>query len=157
MILLPILFLYFIYRMQQYKHGRTKFDREFMITRQRALEIAVDAVEQDKQADVDSVVRQSSLPDPLREPYKLWVAALTEYYMDLLSATGDTFQSLVRSAYGNSANYLLALNRLGTAERQFYSALKPQLTQTEGAVAVISLIEEQSHQLRRELANTIFA
>ena len=36
MIMIPLLFIYFIYRMQKYKDGRIKFDEEFMAARRRA-------------------------------------------------------------------------------------------------------------------------
>jgi hypothetical protein len=77
--------------------------------------------------------------------------------MDLLAANGDSFESLVRSAYRNRTNYLLTLNRLSTVEKEFYAAIKPQLAATEGAAAVITTIETQSQRLRRHLAESIFA
>ncbi len=157
MILLPILFLHLIYRMKKYKEGRTKFNEDFMLTRRRAMETAVKAVANGAEPDIDKLVGEALLSDELKEPYTLWMHVLVEYYMDLLAANGDDLESLVRSAYGRSANYLLALNRLGAAERQFYAAIKPTMEETEGAAAVITAIEERSHQLRREFAESIFA
>ncbi|MHC1725735.1 MAG: NF038143 family protein [Syntrophobacteraceae bacterium] len=157
MVLIPILFLYFIYRMQKYKQGRMKFDADFMITRRRAMEVAVEALKTDTAPDFDRVVRESSLvDDALRVPYGSWAKVLTEHYMDLLAADGDTYEALVRSAFHSSMNYLLALNRISTAERQFYSAIKPRLSETEGAAAIIATIEERSQQLRRDMTTQIF-
>jgi hypothetical protein len=62
----------------------------------------------------------------------------------------------VRSSYRNRTDYLLTLNRLSMVEKEFYTALKPQLAATEGAAAVIATIEEQSRRLRRDLAEQIF-
>jgi hypothetical protein len=157
MILLPILFVYFIYRMQKYKNGRLKFDQEFMSTRRKAIDIAVEAVETGARPSIDRVVRDSGLPDSLEKPYASWLRSLVDYYMDLLAADGDSFEALVRSAYRNRTGYLLILNRLNTVEKEFYTALKPRLAATEGADAVIATIEEQSRRLRRELAERIFA
>jgi hypothetical protein len=84
------------------------------------------------------------------------VKTLAEYYMDLLSASGDSFESLVRAAYRNRTDYLLILNRLTTMEREFYSALKPHMGTAEGASDIIATIESQSQKLRRELAEQIF-
>ncbi len=157
MILIPILFLYFVYRMQKYKQGRIKFDQDFMITRRRAMDVAVEAVSLGGSPDVERVVRESTLVDEeLRKSYGAWVKVLTEYYMDLLAAKGDSFESLVRSAYKNSMNFLLELNRISTAERQFYSSLRLRLSETEGAAAIIATIEERSQQLRRDMAAGIF-
>ena len=157
MVLVPLLFLYFIYRMQRFRNGRMRFDQEFMVTRRRAMDLAVKAVETGAKPDIERIARESGLADALEKPYSAWLKALVEYYADLLAATGDSFESLVRSAYRNRTNYLLALNRLNAVEKEFYGALKPQMASTEGAAAVIATIEEQSRRLRRELAESAFA
>ena len=157
MVLVPLLFLYFIYRMQRYKSGRMKFDEEFMTTRRRAMNLAFEAVETGTRPDIDRIARESGLTEALEKPYASWLKVLVDFYMDLLTANGDSFESLVRSAYRNRTNYLLTLNRLSTVEKEFYAAVKPQLAATEGAAAVIATIETQSHQLRRDLAENIFA
>jgi hypothetical protein len=155
-VLIPFLFLYFIYRMQRYKSGRMKFDEEFMTTRRRAMAAALNALETKGLPDTDEVARNSGLPAPLQEPYLSWVKTLAEYYMDLLSADGENFESLVRAAYRSRTEYLLILNRLTTVEREFYSALKPHMDAAEGASDIIATIESQSQKLRRELAEQIF-
>ncbi len=157
MVLIPLLFLYFIYRMQKYKTGRINFDREFMTTRRKAVDLAVEALETDVQPNIDQIARQSGLLDALEKPYAAWLKALFDYYTDLLTANGDTFESLVRSAYRNRTNFLLTLHRLNTVEKDFYTALKPRMAATEGAAAIFATIEEQSRRLRRELAESIFA
>jgi zona occludens toxin (predicted ATPase) len=157
MVLVPLLFLYFIYRMQKYKNGRMKFDEEFMTTRRRAMNLACEAVETGARPDIDRIARESGLTNALEKPYASWLRALVDLYMDLLAANGDSFESLVRSAYRNRSNYLLILNRLSAVEKEFYAALKPHMTATEGAAAVIATIETQSQQLRRDLAESIFA
>ena len=157
MVLIPILFLYFIYRMQRFKSGRMKFDQEFMTTRRKALVLAVEALETGVKPNIDRIARESGITDALEKHYASWLRTLVDYYDDLLAAEGDTFEALVRSAYHNRTNYLLTLNRLNTVEKEFYSALKPQLAATEGAAAVIAAIEEHSRRLRRDLAEKIFA
>ena len=156
MVLIPLLFLYFIYRMQKYKNGRMKFDEEFMTTRRRAMNLALEAVETGAGPDIDGAVRQSGLTDTLEKPYASWVRVLVEYYKDLLAAKGDSFESLVRSAYRTRTNYLLTLHRLTTVEKEFYEAIKPRLASTEGSAAIIAIMEEQSQKLRRDLAERIF-
>lgn len=157
MILVPILFLHFIYRMQKFKNGLVKFIDEFMVTRRRAIDIAVESLEAGKKPNIDQRVRQFGLSDALERPYASWLQALVEYYTDLLSATGDSFEGLLRSAYRNRTNFLLALNRLSTVEKEFYAALKPRMAATEGAAAIFATIEEHSRRLRRELAEQVFA
>jgi hypothetical protein len=157
MILIPILFVYFVYRMQKYKNGRLKFDREFMITRRKAMDMAFEAVGTGARPPVDGAAREAGLTDALEKPYATWLRGLVDYYTELLSADGDTFESLVRSAFGNRTGYLLILNRLSTIEKEFYSVLKPQLAGAEGAAEIIAAIEKHSQRLRRELAKSIFA
>jgi hypothetical protein len=156
MVLIPILLLYFVYRMQTFKRGRIAFDEEFMTTRRRAMDAAVHAVETSARPDVDAVVRESRLPQALQEPCAAWVSALADYYTGLLVADGDSFESLVRATYRNRTDYLLVLNRLTAAERDFYEALGPHLSAADGATDIIATIEAQSQQLRRESAERIF-
>ena len=156
MILVPILFLHFIHRMQKYKTGRIRFDEEFMVTRRRAMDLAVDAVESGVKPDVDEAVRDFNVPVALEKPYASWMRCLVEYYMDLLRSNGETFEDLVRSCFRNREDLLPTLNRLNTVERDFYEVLKPQLTSTEGAVDIIATIISNSQRLRRELAQQIF-
>ena len=157
MVLIPILFLYFIYRMQRFKSGRMKFDQEFMTTRRKAMDLAVEALETGVKPNIDRIARESGITDALEKTYAAWLRALVEHYDDLLAANGESFEALVRSTYHNRTNYLLTLNRLNTVEKEFYAALKPQLAATEGAAAVIEAIEEHSRRLRRDLAEQIFA
>jgi hypothetical protein len=156
MVFIPILFLYFIYRMQRFKSGRMKFDEEFMSTRRRALDVALEAVDANGRPDMGEVARNSSLPEALQKPYVAWMKALVEYYMDLLAAEGDSFESLVRAAYRSRTDYLLTLNRLNTVEKEFYTALRLHMGAAEGAADIIATIESQSQQLRRALAEQIF-
>jgi hypothetical protein len=157
MIMIPLLFLYFIYRMQKFKTGRITFDRDFMLTRRKAVDLALARIETGNWPDIDAIARESGLRDALEKPYAAWLRSLVEYYTDLLAASGDSFAALVRSAYRSRTEYLLALNRLGTVEKEFYTALKGQMTTTEGAADVIATIEEQSRRLRRDMAEQTFA
>lgn len=157
MILIPILFVYFIYRMQRFKNGRLRFNEEFMVTRRRALELALEAAASGVKPDCDQIARQTGLTDVLEKPYASWLRVLVEHYADLLAADGESFETLVRSAYRNRTNYLLTLNRLNTVEKEFYAALKPQMGATDGAPAIIGIIEEKAQSLRRASAESIFA
>jgi hypothetical protein len=157
MILIPILFLYFIYRMQRFKAGRLRFNEEFMSTRRRALKIAAQSLESGAEPDIDQVVRQLGLSDALERPYASWLKVLADYYRDLLSAEGGSVEALVRSAYRSKTEFLLTLNRLNTVEKEFHGVLTPQLAATEGAADIMTVIERESQRLRREMADCSFA
>jgi hypothetical protein len=157
MILIPILFLHFMYRMQKFKAGLLKFIEDFMTTRRRALDLAIESLETGTKPDIDRVSRQLGLADALERPYAAWLKALFEHYTDLLSASGDSFESLLRAAYRSRTDCLLAFNRLNTVEREFHAVLKPRMSETEGLAGIIGTIEKESQRLRRELTERVFA
>jgi hypothetical protein len=157
MVLIPLLFLYFIYRMQKYKNGRMKFDEDFMVTRRRALDLAIEALESDHRINLSQAVHQYGLSDELEKPYAAWMGVLVDHYLDLLAVDGDSYDTLVHKAYHNRTNYLLILNRLNTVEKEFYAAIKPKLASAEGAADIIATMEKESQRLRRDLAEQVFA
>ena len=157
MVLIPILFLYFVYRMQKYKKGRQEFDRQFMTARRQAMELAEAAVAGGHQADVAAAVHRSGLPGALEAPFGAWIKILTAFYTDLLRARGGTFEALVRATYPDRAHFVLDLNRLDRVEKDFYTALKPRLVAAEGATEIIAVIQTRSRELRRQMAHQIFA
>jgi hypothetical protein len=156
MVMVPLLFLYFIHRMQKYKNGRMKFDEDFMVTRRRALELAIETLESDHRIDLNQAVRQYGLTDELEKPYAAWMNVLVDHYQDLLAAEGENYDTLVRKAYRTRTNYLLTLNRLNTVEKEFYAAIKPKLAPAEGTADIIATIEKESQRLRRDLAEQVF-
>lgn len=156
MVFIPILFLYFIYRMQKFKSDRAKFDEEFMTTRRAAMDVALGAAAADGMTEMDRTARGSELPAPLQKPYLSWIKTLSSHYLELLTADGDDFESLVRAAYRNRNNYLLVLDGLNTVEKEFYTALKPFLDSVEGTADIIATIESQSRRLRSEMVDRIF-
>jgi hypothetical protein len=156
MILIPLLFLYFIYRMQRFKLGRMKFDEEFMTTRRRVMDAALNALETNSAPDIDEIVRNARLPEPLQPHFSSWMKALAAHYTDLLAGNGDSFDSLVRTAYSNRAAFLQTFNRMNALESEFYAAIKPHLGDVEGATDIITAIEARSRQLHHEMADRIF-
>ena len=69
MVLIPILFLYFVYRMQRFKSGRMKFDQEFMTTRRKAMDLAVEALETGVKPNIDRVAQESDITNTLEKHY----------------------------------------------------------------------------------------
>lgn len=157
MIVLPILFLYFLYRMQKYKTGRLRFEEEFLRTRRLALDLAEAALASGGKADLEAAVRGAGLIDRLERPYAAWLRELVEFYMDLLKVEGARFEELVRAAFRNRAELLLRLNRLNRLEQEFYRALRPTLADTEGAHEILRVMAEEIERLRREMAGRVFA
>ena len=157
MILVPVIFVYFFYRLQKYASGRKEFTGHFMVSRQRAMDEAYLAVQSRKHPDSLKLCRLSSVPESIYSEYRNWLDVLIEHYTDLLKAPGDQISDLIRSVYRNRTNYLLFINQLNTVEKQFNDALKPHLPATiENGHHIMKLMETCTGQWRRQQAETIF-
>ncbi len=157
MILVPIFFVYYFYRLKKYADGSKDFVDNFLVTRQRCLDEACRAVQTGGGPHVQQVVSLSSAPAKTHGAYAEWIRVLVDHYMDLLRADGDTYEALVRAVYKNRTNYLLFLNRLGQVEHQFDEALKPHLQKTtEGVNSIVRDMEKSAADFRRDHAQKVF-
>jgi hypothetical protein len=157
MILIPVFFVFYFWQLKRYSEGRKTFAEKFMITRQRALEQALQSAEGGRGPNIETVVSASDIPDAIRKDYRRWVAVLVDHYRDLILAHGSNYAALVRSTYKSRTNYLLFLNRLNQVEREFDKALKPHIEKTtENVNGIIKLMEESTGSIRRQIAETIF-
>jgi hypothetical protein len=120
------------------------------------MELAWDAVVSKEKPHLENAEWLRELSDDLQGPYRAWLIALTDYYVSLLSQEGESFAQLVRSRYRNRSEYLLALNRLSSVEKEFYAVIKPRMQELDGAAEVISTMEKSARILRRELAERIY-
>lgn len=157
MILIPILFIFHLFRLRQNSTGREAFAQGFMTTPKRMLDAAWVAVQTDTRPDIETIVQKASIPPEIRGEYSLWLTVLADHYMDLLCAEGSSFAALLRAVYQNRGNYLLFLNRLSESERRFNAALKPHLSQTTAGVDdIVAAMEHHCTEIRRAMATQIF-
>ena len=157
MILIPVIFVHFFYRLNKVSQGRKEFAQHFILTREKALDEALAALESDRTADANKLAQAADIPEGTSKTYRAWMKVLLEHYRDLLVSDGDTYETMVRAVYKNKTNYLLFLNSLGEAERAFDSALKPHLeADTNGVNGIVKKIESCSTELRRQEAAKIF-
>ncbi len=157
MILIPILFIYYFYRLKKFADGRKEFARHFILTRKRSLEEAAASLESGGKPDVETLVNMSSAPGPTHADYREWLKVLLDHYRCLLQSKGDSFETLIRSAYKTRTNYLLFINHLNRVERQFNTALKPSLKETTEEVNnIVTAIEQRCEDLRRRDAENFF-
>ena len=158
MILIPIIFIHYFYRMKKFADGRKEFAHHFMLTRKRALEEAVASLESGVKPDMEAIVKMSSAPKETHADYREWLKVLLDHYQDLLRSKGDSFETLIRSAYKTRTNFLLFINQLNRVESRFNTALKPFLSETtEGVDHIVAAIEQRCEQLRRKDADNIFS
>ncbi len=157
MILIPIIFVHFFYRLKKVANGRKEFAHNFMITRRRALEAALDGLESGQPPDPNQLCRISSSPEATYKQYAAWLKVLLQHYESLLEADGNSIEELIRSVYRTRANYLLFLHQLHRAEKHFNAALTPHLGDSiEDVTTIVMTMERQSEAYRREEAEEIF-
>lgn len=158
MILIPIIFVHYFYRWNQYSEGHKKFSEDFARTRRAALKEASDALAANRNTDAEKLVAEAKLPAEATGAYLGWIRILLDHYTDLLSADGTTFGELVRSAYRTKENYLLYLNSLNESEKRFDAAITPAMADTtQGANEIVAKMEKSCRNLRREQAESIFS
>ena len=157
MILIPVFFVFYFWQLKRYSDGRKAFAANFIITRQRSLDRALETVENGKGPDVETVVNAADIPESIRPDYRRWVVVLVDHYRDLLLAHGKSYAALIRDTYKTRTNYLLFLNRLNQVERKFDAALKPHVAATtENTNGIIKLMEESAIAIRRQIADEVF-
>jgi hypothetical protein len=157
MILIPIIFVHYFYRMQKFSTGRKEFADHYMIGRKRALNEALAVIRTGKNPDIDSMAKLSTMPLEVRQQNTQLLALLVSHYIDLMRSEGDNFDSLIRCSYKTRTNYLLFINQLNQIEKALNSALKPHLTNTlEEICDIIDAIEMHSERLRRKHAEAVF-
>lgn len=157
MILIPVFFIFYFWQLQRYAKGRKAFAKNFLTTRQRALDEALRSAESGEDPDLEMLVRTSDIPADTRQGYRPWVTLLVEHYRDLILAHGSSYPALVKSTYKTRTNYLLFLNHLNQVERDFDAALKPHIVETtENVNGIIKLMEESTGSIRRQIAEEIF-
>lgn len=158
MILIPIIFVHYFYRWNQYSEGHKKFSDDFVRTRLAALKETSAALVANRNADAEKLVAKAKLPAEATGAYMGWIRILLDHYSDLLSADGTTFNELVRSAYRTKENYLLYLNSLNESEKRFDAAITPSMADTtQGANEIAAKMEKSCRNLRREQAESIFS
>lgn len=156
-ILMPIIFVYYFYRLNKYTSSRKEFVGHYMRSRRQAIEAAAACVADGRPPAIDTLAAQTRTPAEAMKEYKTFSLFLVEHYMDLFKAAGRDYDTLVRSVYKTRGNYLIFLNRLGQVEKELDRALTPALTTEHPLVGeTIALIEQQSMRLRRGEAARLF-
>ena len=157
MILIPVIFVHFFYRLNKYSQGTKDFTRQFLLSRERSLNESLEALESNKKPDTNKVRQMATIPEGTSKAYVGWLKVMMDHYSDLLASEGESYEEMVRLVYRNRTNYLLFLNSLGEAEKAFDNALKPHLKKdTNGVNDIVNKMEACTTRLRREEASKIF-
>jgi len=158
MIFVPIFFVFFVQKMNQYKSGLTEFVDNYIKSRRLALEEALEAEETERPVDVTGLVKKVvTVPEQAKPFFTQWMAILVDHYRLLLTSQGNSHSVLVRAGYQNKTNYLLFCNCLNKAENAYSMALLPEMDgDNQDLHHVIKKIDACVTNLRRQDADAIF-
>jgi hypothetical protein len=159
MILIPVFFVYYAYKIKQYSNGLKEFTENYLVSRRRALDTAFDALQNRKPPDLDQLVALAdTIPATVRPLYRDWMSLLVDHYCSLLEASGKSHAERLRDYYQNKSSYLLFCNQLNKREKAFSLALMPAI---EGDMQDITYILEKMEQgvadLRRREVDEVFS
>jgi hypothetical protein len=159
MIFVPIFFVFFVQKMNQYKSGLTEFVDNYLKSRRYALEAALEAEETGRPANVAGLVeRVGNIPEQAKPLFTAWMEVLVDHYRLLLTSQGSNHATLVRAGYQNKTNYLLFCNCLNKAENAYSMAILPDMDgDNQDLHHVIKKIDICVKNLRRQDADTIFS
>ena len=159
MIFIPVFFVFFAMKLSDYKKGLADFVKNYLIARERALDLACESIEEEKEAAIDRLMENAStLPKKAQPLYRDWITLQTEHYRNLLLAPGESMAEMVRNHYRNKAAFLVVNNRLTTAENTFNSALLPDIEGDGEDISYIGArIERFSTEMRRQEVDELFS
>lgn len=158
MILIPMYFVFHIFRHKKYVEGRRVFAANFMISRRRVADETMEALRQNRPVNLDGLSAKAKLPSTeAQRCYREWLTVLMAHYRELLTVQADDFIALVKLAYRNRSHYLLTLDQLSEAEKKLNTAMRPHIkNETEDTDDVIAGIEDHITRMRRAHAQTVF-
>lgn len=158
MIFIPFLFIFFIQDLLKYKKARKEFAINFLLSREKALQEALDVLSTNRKVDTSSIAEKSGLNKRAAGQYAEFLNVLTTHYLCLLKGNGNDYEAMVRSAYtNNKKSFEGFLDRLTQTELSLNKTLKQQMKKEQSGVSsTIKKIETGNRKLRKEAAELIF-
>lgn len=162
LVLMPILFLFYAHKIQQYKAGIHDFSKGLMRTKILALDSAMEEINTGRK---DTEVKHSlgfSESETSMEVMQVWKRQIAEvellkvHYGKLLCQQGESYRVLVRHAYQTSGDYRLFLNQLTQIEKEVMEAVLEAYHPKEEDKAVTLKMQEAMQVLREEDLKAFF-
>ncbi len=161
-ILIPILFLYYAHKIQQYKAAVHDFSKGLTRSKFLALDSAKDEIDsgrknEEYQTDFVSKDLESS-PNMIRvrDRQIAEVVLLKSHYRKLLRHKGASYQDLIRKTYRTAADYRLFLKELAQAEEEVNDAVLRAYHPGKEARDVTKRMQKAALSLRKEELTTFF-
>ncbi|MFH7319827.1 NF038143 family protein [Desulfurivibrio sp. D14AmB] len=161
LVLIPILFLYYAHKIQQYKAGLQGFCDGVLHTRKIALEAVVAELLGSDGPDYRASFLAAH-PEPTPQALKVLerqtaqIELLKEHYRRLLLAAAPDYRGLLRGAYRNSGEYGDFLDRLNRAEEEVGQAVLEAFQPGEEARRINGRMVRLSRELRAEEQRRFF-
>jgi hypothetical protein len=161
-VLMPILFLFYAHKIQQYKAGIHNFSKGLMRTKILALDSALEEI---NTGSKEKEVRNnfvSAEPETSIEVMQVHNRQLAEFellkvhFSKLLYQKGTSYQALVRQAYQTSDAYRLFLNQLAQIEKEVMEAVLQAYHPKEEDRAVTLKMQEAMQVLREDDLTAFF-
>lgn len=162
LVLIPILFLYYAHKIQQYKAAVHDFSRGLMRSRILALDSAKEELDSGrKNKDYKAAFTSKDLENSpevmgVQDKQIAEVELLKSHYRKLLCQQGDTYPDLVRNAYKTGGNFRTFLNQLTRAEKEVQDAVLLAYHPDEDARKVTKKMRKITGVLREEEIRTVF-
>lgn len=154
LILLPFLFVYYMYQVQRYKTDIPAVAHGFMRTKQAALDLALATLRSDRQPPAaetgpESHAETTPTVAAVKAGQQAEVALLDEHYRLLLAADGPDYASLLKSVYPTEADYQTFLERLQAIEGDVNKAVIAAFHENPEGREAVQKMEKTARSLRQ--------
>jgi len=162
LVLLPFLFVYYVYQIQRYQRDVPAFAEGFGRSKLTALERALAALRLGRSplpAEDEAVRRgmETATMAAVTAAQEAEIAMLAEHYGRLLAADGNDYPALLKSVYPVAGEYLVFLERLQVAEGRVSRAVLAALPATPEGRAAVEKMTEIVRLLREAEARKFYA
>lgn len=162
LVLIPILFLYYAHKIQQYKAAVQDFSKGLMRSKILALDSAKKEIDSGKKnQDYNDVFHSRDLEDSpnamrVRDKQITEVELLKSHYQKLLCQHEASYQALVKKAYKTGGEYRMFLNNLARAEEEVHDAVLCAYHPGKEARDVTKKMQQIAFALREEEVKIFF-
>lgn len=159
MIFIPILFVFYFWKLKEYENGLKNFAENYLIPRRRALEAACAAEESGLPVNIGLLVSQfDDMQETTHALCKEWLTVLTGHFQLLLKAEGNSYHELVHSGYRNKSSYLLFCQQMDRTETAFNMALLETIDGDSTALCqVTQAMKEGMRALQNQSVENFFS
>ena len=157
MILIPIIFVFFFQQVTKYKNDKKDFIKNYLLSPNRALNEAYEAIKQKREVSIESMVEMADLKPFSNAPYRNLMSVLTQHYINLMNAKGDLYGQLILSAYPEKVQYQQMMGDINKAWKSLSESIVEDLIKsTPEAANTVRKIEDTSVEIRNEDINVFY-